>query len=71
MSTLSSLREALWVVTMLPEVLKRRSDGELVAQTDRYDCASLETWDSAFSTNTMDPPLGPTSELPHMHLVLL
>ena len=34
-------------------------------------CASLETWDSAFFTNTMDPPLGPTSELPHMHLVLL
>jgi hypothetical protein len=26
---------------MLPEVLKRRSEGELVAQTDKYDCASL------------------------------
>ena len=35
LSTLSGLREALCVVTMLPEVLNRRSDGELVAQTDK------------------------------------
>ena len=40
MSTLSGLREAPWGVKMLPEVLNRHSDEELVAQTDRYDCAS-------------------------------
>jgi len=36
MSTLSGLRQALRGVTIFPEVLNRRSDAALVAQTHKY-----------------------------------
>ena len=42
MSTVSGFMLHLFGVTILPEVLKRISEGELVAHTQRYFLANLE-----------------------------
>ena len=42
MSTVAGFMLHLFGVMILPEVLKRRSEGELVAHTQRYFLAILE-----------------------------
>ena len=57
MSTVTGFMLHLIGVTILPEVMKRLSEGELVAHTQRYFLANLERQGYSIVNTVHSPPL--------------